>query len=83
MEVMMEMAEEKSKTKNFTSIMIPMTLYKKLEEKVKETEFSSVSSFVTHIIREYLSKMEEEKEVFSEEEEEEIKERLRALGYID
>jgi hypothetical protein len=38
---------------------------------------------VTHIIREYLAKLEEEKEVFSEEEEEEIKERLRALGYID
>jgi len=83
MEVMMKMTEEKSKPKNFTSISIPTTLYKKLEEKIKETEFTSVSSFVTHIIREYLAKMEEEKEVFSEEEEEEIKERLRALGYID
>ena len=77
------MTEEKSKAKNFTSILIPTPLYKKLEEKVKETEFSSVSSLVTHIIREYLAKLEEEEEVFSEEEEEEIKERLRALGYID
>lgn len=74
---------EKPKSKNFTSILIPTSLYKKLEEKIKETGFSSVSSLVTHIIREYLAKLEEEKEVFSEEEEEEIKERLRALGYID
>jgi len=80
---MMKLTEEKTKSKNFTSILIPTSLYKKLEEKVKETEFSSVSSLVTHIIREYLAKLEEEKEVFSEEEEEEIKERLRALGYID
>jgi Arc/MetJ-type ribon-helix-helix transcriptional regulator len=79
----MKLTEEKTKSKNFTSILIPTSLYKKLEEKVKETEFSSVSSLVTHIIREYLAKLEEEKEVFSEEEEEEIKERLRALGYID
>lgn len=80
---MMKLAEEKLKSKNFTSILIPTSLYKKLEEKIKELEFSSVSSLVTHIIREYLAKLEEEKEVFSEEEEEEIKERLRALGYID
>jgi len=80
---MMKLTEEKTKSKNFTSILIPTSLYKKLEEKMKETEFSSVSSLVTHIVREYLAKLKEEKEVFSEEEEEEIKERLRALGYID
>lgn len=69
--------------KEFTSISIPTSLYKKIEEKIKGTEFSSVSSYVTKILRENLAKEEENKEVFSAEEEEKIKERLKALGYID
>lgn len=69
--------------KEFTSISIPTSLYKKIEEKIKGTEFTSVSSYVTRILRESLSKEEENKEVFSAEEEEKIKERLKALGYID
>ncbi len=69
--------------KEFTQISIPTTLYKKIEEKIKGTEFSSVSSYVTKLIREHLAKDEENKEVFSPEEEEKIKEKLKALGYID
>jgi len=69
--------------KEFTSISIPTSLYKKIEEKIKGTEFTSVSSYVTKVLRESLSKEEENKEVFSAEEEEKIKERLKALGYID
>ncbi|MCR4410194.1 MAG: CopG family transcriptional regulator [Candidatus Saccharicenans sp.] len=69
--------------KEFTPVSIPTSLYKKIEEKIKGTEFSSVSSYVTKVLRESLSKNEENKEVFSAEEEEKIKERLKALGYID
>jgi len=69
--------------KEFKEILIPTTLYKKIEEKIKGTEFSSVSSYVTKILREALSKEEEKKEVFSKEDEEKVKERLKALGYID
>lgn len=69
--------------KEFTSISIPTSLYKKIEEKIKGTEFNSVSSYVTKVLRESLLKEEESKEVFSAEEEEKIKERLKALGYID
>ncbi|MGQ9801769.1 MAG: CopG family transcriptional regulator [Candidatus Saccharicenans sp.] len=69
--------------KEFTPVSIPTSLYKKIEEKIKGTEFSSVSSYVTKVLRESLAKTEENKEVFSPEEEEKIKERLKALGYID
>ncbi len=69
--------------KEFTPVSIPTSLYKKIEEKIKGTEFSSVSSYVTKVLRESLAKSEENKEVFSAEEEEKIKERLKALGYID
>ncbi|MDI6845142.1 MAG: CopG family transcriptional regulator [Candidatus Saccharicenans sp.] len=69
--------------KEFTQVSIPTSLYKKIEEKIKGTEFSSVSSYVTRVLRESLAREEENKEVFSPDEEEKIKERLKALGYID
>ncbi|RLI40665.1 CopG family transcriptional regulator, partial [Candidatus Bathyarchaeota archaeon] len=51
---------------------------------IKGTGFSSVSGYVTYVLREVLSEEEEEeKEVFSKEDEEKIKARLKALGYIE
>ena len=53
---------------------------------MKGTGFSSVSSYVTYILRQVLSSIEEEehsKEAFTKEEEEKVKKRLRDLGYID
>ena len=69
--------------KEFKEVSIPTSLYQKIEEKIKGTEFSSVSSYVTKLLREALSKEEEKQEVFSKEDEEKVKERLKALGYID
>lgn len=69
--------------KEFMTISIPTSLYKKIEEKIKGTEFSSVSSYITKILREKLSQEEKSTEVFTPEEEEKIKARLKALGYID
>ncbi len=64
---------------------IPDELYRKIEERVKETEFDSVDEYVTFVLQEVLASLEEDEEeqVFSEEEEEKVKERLRALGYLD
>ena len=68
----------------FVDVKIPVEIYKKIEERIKETEFKSVSEYVTYVLREVLASLEEEEEqVFSEEEEEKVKERLRALGYLD
>jgi len=69
--------------KEFTTISIPTSLYKKIEEKIKGSEITSVSSFITKIVRENLSKEEKIQEAFSKEDEEKVKERLKALGYID
>lgn len=69
--------------KEFTNISIPTSLYKKLEEKIKDTEFTSVSSYVTKVLRESLSKGGETQQPLSKEDEEKVKERLKALGYID
>ncbi len=61
------------------SIEIPEELYKKIEEKIKRTSFSSVEDYI-------IMKLENEfptVQVYSEEEENIIRERLRKLGYIE
>ncbi len=71
-------------TEKYTTVEIPQELYEKIEERIQDTEFGSVSEYVTYVLREVLASLEEEEEeVFTEEEEEKVKERLRALGYLD
>jgi len=70
--------------KEFTAVTIPTSLHKKIEELIKGTEHRSVSSYVTKVLRDSLSAAEKPAtEVFSKDEEEKVKERLKALGYID
>jgi len=70
---------------NITTISIPKPLAEKIKERCKGTGFNSVSSYVTYVLRQVLSNVEakENKEAFSKEDEEKVKERLRGLGYID
>ena len=69
--------------KEFTAISIPTSLYKQIEESIRGTDVSSVSSYIAKIVQEALSKKDAEPDVFSKEDEEKVKERLKALGYID
>ena len=69
--------------KEFTNVSIPTSLYKKIEESIKGTEFGSVASYISKVLRESLTKEEKADQVFSKEEEEKVKERLKSLGYID
>jgi len=79
------MPEEEHKVE-YTTVSIPKVLVEKVKERMKGTGFSSVSSYVTYVLRQVLSSIEEEertKEAFTKEEEEKVKQRLRDLGYID
>ncbi len=69
--------------KEFIDIAIPTSLYQKIEEKIKGTEFPSVASYVAKVMDDSLSKDEGTKEAFNKEDEEKVKDRLKALGYID
>lgn len=69
--------------KEFVTISIPTSLYKKIEEAIKGTEFASASSYIVKALRESLSKEQSSSDVFTKEEEEKVKEKLKALGYID
>jgi len=64
-------------------ISIPASLYEKIKELIKGTEMESVSKYVTQIIKESLEKEEGTLESLSKEDEEKVKERLKALGYLD
>lgn len=74
--------KEQDEKKKFTTVSIPAPLFKKVEERIKGTGFTSVSSYVAYVLREIIAE-EEEDEPFSEEDKERVKGRLRALGYID
>jgi len=74
------MGEEEKK---FTTVSIPTPLFKKVEERIKGTGFTSVSSYVTYVLREVVSEEEEETEPFTKQDEERVKDRLKALGYMD
>ncbi len=64
------------------SIEIPKELYDRIKkEYVDNGEFKSVSEFVKFVLKEVLSE-EEQESVYAPEEEEEIKRRLRSLGYL-
>ena len=67
----------------YTTVSIPKPLYERIKNIIKDTGFTSVSSFVIYILREVVASYEQEKiEVFSEEEKKAIIEKLRKLGYI-
>lgn len=77
------MTEEKD-DKKYTTISIPTALADKIKKRIEGTGFTSLSSYVTYVLREVLSGLDEEtEEAFSKEDEERVKERLRALGYLD
>ena len=79
------MSEDENKVE-YSTVSIPKPLINKIKERMKGTGFSSVSSYVTYILRQVISSIQEEersKEAFSKEEEEKVKQRLRDLGYID
>lgn len=72
--------------KKYTTISIPTPLAEKVKKRMEGTGFNSVSSYVTYVLRQVISSIEEEekeKEAFSKEDEEKVKDRLRALGYLD
>lgn len=66
----------------YREVKIPLSLYRAIEEKVEEGDFSSVSEFVAYAARKVLAELSGHREHISEEEKEEIRERLRKLGYI-
>jgi len=69
----------------YTTVSIPVTLHDRIEKLMtKKSGFKSVSDYVTYVLREVVA-MHETKDVpepFTSTDVEEIKARLKALGYL-
>jgi Arc/MetJ-type ribon-helix-helix transcriptional regulator len=65
----------------FSSVSLPIELIDKIKKRIKDTGFTSVSSFVEYVMRELVAG-EAGKGPFTKEDEKHVKERLKALGYI-
>lgn len=65
------------------AVFLPAELYDRIEERVKATSFGSVDEYVIFVLEEVLKEEGQEEKAFSQEEEEEVKKRLRGLGYLD
>ena len=46
--------------KKYTTVSIPKPLYDKIKELIKDTGFTSVSDYVTYVLREIVASIEEE-----------------------
>jgi hypothetical protein len=64
------------------AVPLPADLYDRIEDRAKSTGFGSVEEYVTFVMQEVL-KEDEQQPAFSREEEEEVKKRLKALGYLE
>ncbi|RLG75486.1 MAG: hypothetical protein DRO23_03755 [Thermoprotei archaeon] len=70
--------------RKYTTVSIPITLYNRIKNLIENTGFTSVSQYVTYVLREVVSAHEEARyrEPFTEEDKKRILERLRRLGYL-
>ncbi len=66
--------------RKYTTITIPKPLFEKLEKQISDTGFSSVSDYITYVLRELVSEL-NEKEATSKTKEGVIR-KLRSLGYM-
>lgn len=64
------------------TLLLPLELYGRIEERVKATGFGSVYEYVIFILEEALKEEGKEEKTLSKEDEE-VKKRLRALGYLE
>lgn len=74
------MKKPKEYKTEYGTISLSMPLINLIKEKIKGTGISSVSAYVAFILRQILSSS--QKEVLNKKTEEEVKQRLKNLGYI-
>ena len=65
------------------AVSLPAELFGRIEGRVKATGFGSVDEYVIFVLEEILKEEGAEEQAFSKEDEEEVKKRLKALGYLE
>jgi len=64
-------------------VFLPAELYDRVRKRVEAADFTSVDEYVIFVLSEVLKEEEDEEIALSDEQEEEVKKRLRSLGYLD
>ena len=67
----------------FVNVQIPVDLYKRIEHRIKEEGTESAADYIIKTLEKNMLEESSETEKISENEEEKIKDRLKALGYMD
>jgi len=62
------------------TVNLPEKVVEKIEEDIKGTSFETIEAFIESLVMQKYPELNER--VYTEEEEEQIKERLRKLGYL-
>jgi len=68
------------------TIKIKKDTYDKIASRATETGFDSTDDYVEFVLKEVLNSLEDKeqpRQAYSKEDEKKVKERLRALGYLD
>jgi Arc/MetJ-type ribon-helix-helix transcriptional regulator len=66
--------------KKYSSVSLPLPLINKIKKNIKNTGFKSISDYVTFILREIFA--ESKGKPFSVKDREQVKKRLKILGYF-
>ena len=69
-------------TQDKVTLKIPRPIYDKLKKVIDGSGFSSVNEFVVYVLRDLISSGIDEKEEFSKNEIDAIRQRLKTLGYF-
>ena len=73
-----------TKGKGSKSLLIPDELYHLVEEQAKTTGFNSVEEYVIFVLKEVVNDVNENEVItLDDEDEEEVRKRLKALGYLE
>ena len=65
------------------AIYLPAELYDRVKERAEATGFGSIDEYIAFVAQEILKDEEPEDIALDQEQEKEVKKRLRALGYLD
>jgi hypothetical protein len=67
------------------TVELPTRIVERVEARLPRTEFDSTGEYITYVMEEVLYRVEQETEDedYEEVDEEEVKNRLKSLGYLD
>ena len=65
------------------AVSLPAELYERVRKRAEATGFGSVDEYAIFVLNEVLSGEGDEETALSNKQEEEVKKRLRSLGYLD